>query len=155
MLRYLSGRVKFRICILVLFPQVLVFRHYLQEMKVKEGMDDPRGRDAKSRRDSSGSGLYMSGETGFFADLFPLIPPCVSSTDCLTSQWLTLQADTSLFTIIILFHFQTLTPTDTTSATAFLHLPKYLCFTLFPLMPFLLVLFLPCTPHPSSNSTLY
>jgi len=37
-------------------------------MKVKEGMGDLGGADAKSRRYSSGSGLCPSGEKCFFAD---------------------------------------------------------------------------------------
>jgi len=38
-------------------------------MKGKEGTGDPGGPDAKSGRYSSGSGLCLSGEKGFFADV--------------------------------------------------------------------------------------
>jgi len=45
-----------------------VREHQTQETKGKEGSGDPAGREAKSGLASSGRGLDMSGEQGFFAD---------------------------------------------------------------------------------------
>ena len=43
--------------------------HQTKEMKGKEGSGDPEGREANRGLASSGRGLDMSSEKGFFADV--------------------------------------------------------------------------------------